>query len=377
MKEKDNINHKEYKMKQHLICCTWIVLMLLGALLPNSAGAAMKYIHGLQVQQAVVDTARGQTAAITWQTRTSGLIDLAICDMDGVVVRHLMQEAAIKSGTHNATWDGKDDDGNFVPNGAYFPFIRLSTQRGSMELFDPTHGKWGGRLPVKDLEYDADTKQITYALEESALCQVRVGEKEGGPSYGTLIHWQPRIAGTHTENWNGKDLQNLFSVHNRGKFQIIFDTLALPPTALLVTGSESTLTKPESNADRMAVFPPTGKEVYIHSLHSRHICQDPLLEVTISSNPKINSEGLPIAGRAIQFEVTASDEDVAQNLMREGCEVYAFIDGEFQKEIKSASLPAKIDVRTLNLESGRHVITFNLRSVEDHVGSYSMEVVKE
>jgi hypothetical protein len=335
-----------------------------------------RYLTDLLVQPALVNAALGRSAVISWQTHIAGSLELFICDMDGVVVRRLLDQERKTAGTHSARWDGRDDQGRAVPNGAYFTFLRLTTDRQSSEIHEPARGRWGNRLPVQPV-FDTERQQITYTLEHPALCLLRIGIKEGGPGYGTLLHWEPREAGEHFEPWDGKDAQGQAVVYNREKFAFVFDALALPANTLLVQGSTARFAKPEPGAQRIAVHPPTGKGLFVHSLHPRHLCRDPELDVTILQGLQINQNNAPVTtSPLLRFAVNAAHPDQAANMLTEGCEVYAFIDGLFQKEIKADKLPAPIDLPVRTLRPGAHIITFNLRSREDHVGSFSIKIIK-
>lgn len=362
---------KNVKLLSHML-----VLILLSFAAGPAAALAENHLADVSVVTPAVKLDKGRIGTIAWQTRTGGNLDLLICNLDGYVVRHLLNRAPVHSGDHAMGWDGCDDRGVPVCDGAYLPFIRLTTDRRSVHVYSPCAGRWGGRATVEDLRYDAQQQQITYRLEEPALCLLRIGLANGGPCYGTLLHWAPRPAGSHTQPWDGKDIQGIADIFNQRGFTFIFDAITLPRNTFLVSGSPTPATEPDPKAERLAVHPPTGKDVFIHSLHPRHICRDPWLLVEVS-NDQSPAATLPVVGRSITFTVTAGDSRIAANMQREGCEIYAFLDGVFQYEVKTAQLPAAIAVPTHTLTPGEHVITLNLRSIEDHVGAYSMRVLKK
>lgn len=365
-------------MRLHL---TWKTLAAVGivvaALCSDAIGFQNQYLTSVKVENAQVDVAGKQSAVISWQIQAAGTVDMMICDMDGFIVRYLYRQASKAAGTHTASWDGLDGDGVPVPDGAYFPMIRFSNPRRGTEFYNPTDVRWGGMLDVQDLSYDAEAQQIIYRLDQPALCLVRVGEAEGGPSYGTLLSWAPRIVGNHTEPWDGKDIQGVAKVYDREKFTIIFDAIALPPNTLLVTGSKQRLKQPDPQQERAAVHPPTGNEIFIHSLHPRYICQDPEVVVEILKGASKSKAGPSIFGRRVRISVTTLDSDRARIMEQMQSELYLFVDGVFQSEVKAPTLPAVVTFNTKKLSRGRHNLTINLRNIEDHVGSMTIPFVKK
>jgi hypothetical protein len=367
------------KMKKHFKWQAWFVFIFILVSAEESVWAAnQRYLSDVVVQAAIANPMRGESASVSWRNHIGGKLDLLICDMDGFVVRHLLNQADKTAGTHTATWDGRDDQGQPLPNGAYFPFIIITTDRQSRQIYDPTQTRWGYDLPEQNLTYVPEQQQITYRLEKKALCLVRIGEKEGGPCYGTLLQWEPRMAGKHSEPWDGKDAQGLASVYMRKHFDFVFNTLALPDNALLLQGSAARYVRRNSNTERMALHPPTGKDIYMHSLHPRYLCQDPQIRVNSVSGLKMKSKKTLLAhGDVIGFAIAVADPQQAANLLKEGCEVYSFIDGHFNQEIKIDRLPATIDVPIQAISAGTHIVTFNLRTIEDHVGSFSVQIEKK
>jgi flagellar hook assembly protein FlgD len=53
----------------------------------------------------------------------AGPVDLAIYDAQGRRVRQLFK-GRLPAGTHGNTWDGRDPNGSFMPNGVYFLRLR-------------------------------------------------------------------------------------------------------------------------------------------------------------------------------------------------------------------------------------------------------------
>lgn len=76
-------------------------------------------------------------AVIGFRLRKSDRIDVEIVDGGGTVVRRLVREAVTRQERVEIVWDGRDDAGNVVPEGAYRPRVRLLRQRRTITLPNP------------------------------------------------------------------------------------------------------------------------------------------------------------------------------------------------------------------------------------------------
>jgi len=76
-------------------------------------------------------------ASIAFRLREGDRVDLAIVDDDGDVVRTLVHSRSLPAGRLEATWDGRDDDGEVVPEGQYRPRVHLARQRRTIVLPNP------------------------------------------------------------------------------------------------------------------------------------------------------------------------------------------------------------------------------------------------
>ena len=69
-----------------------------------------------------------------WTLDRASQVDLAIVDVSGRFVRHLVS-GMFAAGTHEFAWDGRDDDGRSVRAGAYFCAGTIGGARTSQRLF--------------------------------------------------------------------------------------------------------------------------------------------------------------------------------------------------------------------------------------------------
>jgi hypothetical protein len=61
-----------------------------------------------------------QNVQIAFSLATAEALTLFITDEKGAVVRHLLRNNTVSSGEFQVTWDGRDNSGGVLPNGAYY-----------------------------------------------------------------------------------------------------------------------------------------------------------------------------------------------------------------------------------------------------------------
>jgi hypothetical protein len=66
-----------------------------------------------------------QTARIAFRLKEPDTLTLTISDPQGKVIRTLLRDAKFNPGSQRFGWDGRDDQGEIVPEGLYQPKVRL------------------------------------------------------------------------------------------------------------------------------------------------------------------------------------------------------------------------------------------------------------
>ena len=54
--------------------------------------------------------------------------EVAVYDLSGRLVRKLVEERAVSTGTRSLAWDGRDDAGAVVPPGIFYARLRVATE---------------------------------------------------------------------------------------------------------------------------------------------------------------------------------------------------------------------------------------------------------
>ncbi len=312
-------------------------------------------------------------AMISWEQSQSVIMNVFICNLDGIVVKTIHKNKKGEPGTQQYKWDLRDDMGNPCPAGAYIPIIKLKTQNSDSDIYNPSTSTWGTNIVVDDWSYDVNSKKITYSLPKKALCLMRIGEKDGGPIYLTLFEWQPMNAGTHEVPWNGKDTQNLVDVHKKEKLMVFVDAIELPENSIIIKESNNKSHAFTGIKKRFALNPPKARDINLHALHQRQFCHELLMSVNISGDYK-QKEGLPIINSNTEFMLNRIEPEGLEPITREPFEHYIFVDGKLLYEGPQKEFPGVIKVDTQKATPGKHILTINMRTAEDHVGTYSMHV---
>ncbi len=70
-------------------------------------------------------------ATLTWTTSRAGFARIEMFDIQGRLVRRLVDEPAMAAGAHEATIDGRNQRGESLPSGVYF--IRGALSEGAFK----------------------------------------------------------------------------------------------------------------------------------------------------------------------------------------------------------------------------------------------------
>jgi hypothetical protein len=78
-----------------------------------------------------------EEASIVFRLRDPDRVTLQVVDGGGEPVRTLIDDARTSAGDVEASWDGRDDDGEVVAEGSYRPRVHLDEQRRTITLPNP------------------------------------------------------------------------------------------------------------------------------------------------------------------------------------------------------------------------------------------------
>ncbi len=358
-------------MKKHfglwIFFTAWILLILVPAHAGNS-----KLLQKVNIDQAVLDVSKKTSVTISWNQSYESTMDAMICNLDGRVVRTLMTKAKGNAGNHQVQWNGLDDKGIMCPNNAYIPIIKIRTRQHGNAIHNPSSSPWGGRVDPLDLQYNKSKQKITYNLKRKALCLIRVGEKDGGPVYKTILNWEPREPGLHEESWDGMDRNGIVNAAKKEKFDILLDAFSLPEGAIMIKGSKTKDYQFNKIKKQFALYPPQEDNLFLHVFHPRDVSHDIAINAALL-NPASNTK-IPVVKGIASFKVNVDEKEDKKYLKQEKFECYIFVDGKLVYENPQDKLPSILAFDTSKYPNGEYVITINFRTTEDRVGTYSLKV---
>ena len=85
----------------------------------------------------VVSPSSGRRAEISFKVRRGDRLSLAIVDSNDHVVRALFDSRGVRAGQQTYNWNGRGDDGKFVPDGTYKPRVHLANAHRTIVLPNP------------------------------------------------------------------------------------------------------------------------------------------------------------------------------------------------------------------------------------------------
>jgi len=150
----------------------WVLSVLLSA---SFAQLAIASIDFRKYGSDEFSPARGERFEIPY--RVSGgpqQVEVSIFTSDGDLVRVLTESNPEKSGDGTLVWDGKDEDGDLVPDEAYVPVLTAVGKDGRKTTRDPRSDS-GGEL-VDDVGVEiTPSKDISYHLPSPSRVLIRAG----------------------------------------------------------------------------------------------------------------------------------------------------------------------------------------------------------
>ena len=114
-------------MRYFSISLKAFVILLILFVLNSSADTIPPVFGKISVSSEAFNPTAGEETCINYYIRKDGKITISIYDADGYLVRTLRKNAPAFKGTSTACWDGKDDNGNIVPDEAYYFVIKIAT----------------------------------------------------------------------------------------------------------------------------------------------------------------------------------------------------------------------------------------------------------
>lgn len=306
-------------------------------------------------------------------------------DAHGLAVRTLF-EGDVKPEL-KLTWDGKDDSGIVVPDEAYYPMVVAFMGKDSL-LYNPPLISGGETFTITDAEVNMENGTIGYTLKENARIMIRAGEKKG-LMLRSIVHCAPRLKGSVTEYWSGKDPDNLLSTDDLENWVLIIAGYSLPENTVITYGNKDvayndyflkrfpdkvkTLEFPTTTRQFMDSLSAAGRIVNMHFTYPLSKDHAPNLVIDFPNSKDTTENGIPVL-QGLQRAYLDIDPDDKLFHRDQQFELCFFIDGKFISEDEIGYVPYNWIWNTSDIEEGEHIVSVNVSSFKDQIGTKSMKV---
>ena len=335
-------------------------------------------ISNISLDKKTFDITKDDNVRIKYRLSTDAQVTIRLYDSSDMLIKTIAEGIQASGGEHSISWDGKNERGEAVPEGAYIYTIEAIGFDGKIVRYDPADETGGVLLKVRKPFLDIEKGEIAYVMPRAGMVRIRAGIKSG-PLLRTVIDWEPRGAGKNTEKWDGKDKAGLIDLFKTPEREIFIFAYTLPDNAIIVKGEhlvdkENHINPLQGVTERRPQDKAYPVSKYEHALHARAICHEPQFQVQFSSKVPTTPDGDPILTGAVPVKVIISQKD-RQHLESSRFEVMLFVDTVFLFEDEEGFTPFTYLWNTKGLTEGEHVLTINILSYDDHCGVKSRKVM--
>ena len=338
-----------------------------------------KIIQDIRVSKDSFNPSKGEEWGIYYQLNSKAKVNISLYDPDQELVAVLINQKPQGKGKKSVLWDGKDIDGQIVPDEAYFFTIEAVDQKGNMEIYDPTIFSGGEEDDITQGSIDSENGTINYRLPEMGRVSIRLGIS-GGPLLRTLVDWKPRLTGEVTEYWNGKDQDNLFDLQSHPRFKMLITYFSLPENSIIAYGNKKLgyfeYKTGQKNRPKKRDYPGIEigeREISKHYAMPRLMDRSPRVVMTFPKSVRLEEDNLPVLkGKTIVH--VELDKESKKYFQEMKFEIVFFLDGEFYAEEETGYSPYNWIWDTSQIKEGTYILTVNLASFKDQVGLLSKKV---
>ncbi|HDH86780.1 MAG TPA: hypothetical protein ENF36_01885 [Desulfobacteraceae bacterium] len=338
-----------------------------------------KLLSKVEISTPFFNPTMGEEVGIYYTLSKDAKVEVNIYDPDSGLIRTMVSKEFVKAGENAVIWDGKDMDGNVVPDEAYFFTIIAKDEKGHKEIYDPTTFSGGEEHDITQAQINPQSGTINYRLPEMGRVNIRLGIS-GGPLLMTLVDWEPRLAGEVTEYWNGKDKDNLINLREHPRFKMIITYFTLPQNSVIAYGNKNFdyLTYKETLAQGRPLKEKRGRidpdvKLSSHYRLPRILDRSPKLIMSFPKTNTFDKQGIPLlTGKTlVHVELDEKDKRFFQDMQFEIC---FFLDGDFYAEEEAGYSPYNWVWDTSQVKEGEHILTVNLSSFKGQIGVLSRKV---
>ncbi|MCD6389200.1 MAG: hypothetical protein J7L69_07295, partial [Desulfobulbaceae bacterium] len=316
---------------------------------------------------------------ISWHASRSSKALVQIFDRDMYLVRELMSAGTGNPGMSDISWDGRDLDGNIVPDEAYFFTIEANEYGGGLTHYDPATFS-GGESFDFPMEFDRREGMVAYELPKDSRILTRAGITHG-PLLKTIVNWAPRPAGVNQDPWDGKDTSGILSVAEQKGFIMMSDAVTLPENSILTIGNNEYAYSEYKNKlvldrpvkEKRPRIVPEKRQPY--SQFPRYVREVDELRFYLELPQELekNEPGLPIVSGKLPIRIYL-DKKVKRSATERRYEIICYVDFKFITEHEEGYSPSTWMLNTKKIPNGEHILTVNIATLKGQMASASYKV---
>ncbi|MGH1461895.1 MAG: FlgD immunoglobulin-like domain containing protein [Neptuniibacter sp.] len=272
-------------------------------------------------------------------------------------------------------WDGKDSNGNTVPDEAYFPVFVITNKSGETVSLNPSEGTGGEE--VYHFEKTLNPGSINYDLPVASRVLIRSGIKNG-PMLRTILDWEPRVKGFHAERWDGMDADGVMQVEQTPNVGYLIMGYRLPDHAIITYGNKDQTYRAYREANNWPIKQVVAGAATLER-NDKILRQEFFYPVLQQKSPRTLIKLLDAETKKPIHQVKGFQEVIAEvklhpldelYLDQERYEVSFFIDNQFISEEERGFVPItwRWSPARHGLEAGKHILTVNVSGYKGQVG---------
>jgi len=356
-----------------LLCCFIPFSTLVAA--PASVASAFELVperNGLlKGQKSEFQPSRSKTFEIPFELAESNRIVIQLYSADSDLIRTLSSGKSLGAGVHKLVWDGKDSEGNIVPDEAYIPVL-LKIKDGKNSILDDPRSYSGGEI-IDKIDYRLRNKtEISYDLPVPSRVLIRAGIRNG-PMMRAFTHWAARSAGKVVQRWDGYDKDKVEHFANHPNTWVLVMAYQLPKFSIITSGNKTIdyrsyrkkrgWNNPKVDVTKIKLHR-EGKRLEREYFLPRSFL--PRIDFSFKDELPLSKNKLPVVSGATRFVMTIPKEDrwILESTMYE---VSLFIDYEFQGEEEQGFVPIVWKWTPKDIKPGRHIATMQITGYGGYV----------
>lgn len=339
-------------------------------------------ISDVNIDRKTFNQVKREIVTISYRISKPAKAIIKIFDPDMHLVRELLQKNEGGSELNHVIWNGKDMEGNIVPDEAYFFTIESMDYSGNFIYYDPTTISGGEFLIPESLNYNREKGIISYRLARDARVKIRAGITRG-PLLKNILNWTPVLSGAHEIAWDGKDVTGAIdsSVSQKG-YRLSTEAISLPENSIITYGNKAydyfeykndiSWDRPEKEERPLFKSKLTMLGIQLGAPDKRG--PEPKFRIDLPKNVKKTDDGIYIVKGKTQVKLHLDDK-IKRYVTEQRYEIIFFVDFKFIAEAEEGHSPFTLVWDTRDISNGEHIITVNVATLNNQVSSASMRVV--